>query len=451
MNSIVAVVLGILLSAQAPGTVDIRDVAPELHPTVSAVFRVLDQQGRAVPGLGRADFALSEDGKPVSDFEVRASFRDGGSLAVVLLVDTSFSMLGAPLEGAKAAARAFLDRLGPDDRVALVTFGAPAVDQAGFGPPSAITSIDGLRAAGYTALYDAVNLGVAKLSAQSAKARAVIVLTDGGDDGSSLSFDQVRQVVGSAGLPIHGVGFQSPEFSAPPMQQLAAVSGGSYRETADPDQLATLYRQIADELVAEYRITYRSTVSAGRHTLGIVAQPSSAQLSGERSFDIVATQPPAAGPGSRSAPASVAEPRTRSLPVLPFVLACAVAVVALVGATTLRARRSRARPVVPVPRAASPAVTPNGLVLEGPGIAIPLNAGPLLVGRDPASQVIIDDPSVSRLHARLNIRPDGLWVEDLGSSNGTLINGVRVESALMQSGDVLDIGDLHLVLRQEPA
>ena len=56
-----------------------------------------------------------------------------------------------------------------------------------------------------------------------------------------------------------------------------------------------------------------------------------------------------------------------------------------------------------------------------------------------------DDDYVSSRHARFDPRPDGLWVEDVGSTNGTYVNGARVTSArLLQSGDVVRIGQTDL-------
>lgn len=440
--SLAAVALaGALLLTQSSGGLEIRDVVPERYPVVSAVVRVLDDRGRAVPGLGTGDFRVTEDGKPVADLEVRPSFRDGGSLAVVLVLDTSFSMRGEPLDGAKAAARSFLDRLGPDDRVALVTFGRPPVERATFGAPSALTGIDELGAAGYTALYDAINLAVARLASETAKARAIVVLTDGGDDGSSLGFDAVRQVVAAAGLPVHAVGFISPEFVASPMQELALASRGSYRETGDPGELAALYRNIADELVAEYRVSYRSSAPTGPHRLQIVATTAGVDRSAERAFDVVAGTP------ATTVPVAVDDDGDPALALLLALVA--LGVVAVVGGLVAGARRGRSRPPPPAP-GSSPAASPVphvGPFLEGAGVSIPLTAGSVLIGRDPAAQVIVDDPTVSRYHAKLQVGPDGIWVEDLGSSNGTLLNGVRVERGLVRAGDALDIGDLHLVLR----
>jgi len=56
-----------------------------------------------------------------------------------------------------------------------------------------------------------------------------------------------------------------------------------------------------------------------------------------------------------------------------------------------------------------------------------------------------DDDFVSSRHARFDPRPDGLWIEDIGSTNGTFVNGARVTSArLLHSGDVVRIGQTDL-------
>jgi hypothetical protein len=69
----------------------------------------------------------------------------------------------------------------------------------------------------------------------------------------------------------------------------------------------------------------------------------------------------------------------------------------------------------------------------------------LIVGRDPACDVVVTDPTVSRRHAQLTFR-DGVWVlQDLGSRNGTAVNGKRVGRTALQSGDVLALG--HQAIR----
>jgi len=73
-------------------------------------------------------------------------------------------------------------------------------------------------------------------------------------------------------------------------------------------------------------------------------------------------------------------------------------------------------------------------------------AMPTRVGRGAENAIRLDgDDFVSSRHAMLEPRPDGLWVEDLGSTNGTFVNGARVTSArLLQAGDIVRIGQTDL-------
>jgi pSer/pThr/pTyr-binding forkhead associated (FHA) protein len=64
----------------------------------------------------------------------------------------------------------------------------------------------------------------------------------------------------------------------------------------------------------------------------------------------------------------------------------------------------------------------------------------LLMGRDPTCDVVIPDRQVSRHHARLTLTPQGVLIEDLGSKNGTHLNGVSLEKpTLLQDGDAIQI------------
>jgi pSer/pThr/pTyr-binding forkhead associated (FHA) protein len=66
----------------------------------------------------------------------------------------------------------------------------------------------------------------------------------------------------------------------------------------------------------------------------------------------------------------------------------------------------------------------------------------VVVGRHPRSDSRVHSPRVSRWHCSLTEVEGGLWVHDLGSSNGTWINGRRVVSALVRPGDVIAIADV---------
>jgi hypothetical protein len=68
--------------------------------------------------------------------------------------------------------------------------------------------------------------------------------------------------------------------------------------------------------------------------------------------------------------------------------------------------------------------------------------GPVVVGRSPSSDIVIDEPYVSATHARLTLQGPALVLEDLGSKNGTLVNGHPVTQPVsLRDGDDVQVGD----------
>ncbi|MEW5982610.1 MAG: FHA domain-containing protein [Acidobacteriota bacterium] len=72
------------------------------------------------------------------------------------------------------------------------------------------------------------------------------------------------------------------------------------------------------------------------------------------------------------------------------------------------------------------------------------------VGRAPRADFIVDAPLVSRLHCRLSVAEDGtVHVEDLGSTNGTWINGEQITTAILRDGHLLRVGRVEFVLERQ--
>ena len=84
---------------------------------------------------------------------------------------------------------------------------------------------------------------------------------------------------------------------------------------------------------------------------------------------------------------------------------------------------------------------PAGLALRSP---FPLNKNQVIIGRDIKCDVLLLNDSISRKHAEI-VREGWSWrIRDLGSSNGTFVNGQHVEDALLNEGDVVTLGDINL-------
>jgi DNA-binding winged helix-turn-helix (wHTH) protein len=105
-------------------------------------------------------------------------------------------------------------------------------------------------------------------------------------------------------------------------------------------------------------------------------------------------------------------------------------------------------PIEPVATHARPPTSPHRFVGVTVGDAtITLGEGTHLVGRDPLSAVWINDKAVSRRHASITVTPHGVAINDLGSRNGTFVNGRRVSDvAMLADGDETRLGAIRLVV-----
>ncbi|MFP5318858.1 MAG: FHA domain-containing protein [Acidimicrobiia bacterium] len=93
------------------------------------------------------------------------------------------------------------------------------------------------------------------------------------------------------------------------------------------------------------------------------------------------------------------------------------------------------------------------LLVRGPGAGSSLRLGPTVVslGRHRCATMLLDDVSVSRRHAEIRPRRGGHRIVDLGSLNGTYLNGRRVEEADLAHGDAIQIGLFKLLVVVKPA
>lgn len=86
-----------------------------------------------------------------------------------------------------------------------------------------------------------------------------------------------------------------------------------------------------------------------------------------------------------------------------------------------------------------------------PARRIPVSGAPIRIGRAPECELVLKDSRVSRRHARLHARNGVLVLTDLGSTNGTRVNGHRVTEMVLGAGDRIHIGDTSLVVEAAPA
>lgn len=84
---------------------------------------------------------------------------------------------------------------------------------------------------------------------------------------------------------------------------------------------------------------------------------------------------------------------------------------------------------------------------SGDGLTFRLPPGAVkTIGRSTGAQFIVDAPLVSRLHCQLTATADGLQVKDLGSTNGTFVNGKRITASSLRDGDRITVGRVEFTV-----
>jgi Ca-activated chloride channel family protein len=236
-------------------------------PVVTAYVSVTDQGGYPVTGLIQNDFVVTEDvvdlGNPTTVSFVSTTTP---TISVALVMDYSYSIsqLQDNVDDMEESAANFVDQLKANDEAEIIKFSDD------FNILQAFTSDkDDLKAAinapypdGHTDLYDAVYQAVDDTAARSKDRRAVIVVTDGGNDFDTYTFADVINNANTKGVPIFTVGIG--QVNSAILTQMADDTGGQFYEATTPDNLRTIYQQLANVLFDDqYILTYTSGLGAG--------------------------------------------------------------------------------------------------------------------------------------------------------------------------------------------
>jgi Ca-activated chloride channel family protein len=244
-----------------------REVGEELDVDLVELYTtVVDQKGRPVEGLARADFKVLEDGaeQRIARFELVKDV----PIHAGLLIDTSTSMAeGKKLDAAvKGALRFFQTVITPKDRAAVITFSDAPTLAVRFTSHEEVLAggLAGLTAEGNTALYDSLIHTLHYFGGVRGK-KAIIVLSDGRDEGSRYQFEDALEYARRSGVSLYTVGIGlTPRDTDVRLKllRLSEETGGRAFFIDRAGELERVYDSIEEELRSQYLLAYQSSNSS---------------------------------------------------------------------------------------------------------------------------------------------------------------------------------------------
>jgi VWFA-related protein len=268
-----ALVLGAGVSAQV--STSAKATSSVSVGYVMVPFVLTDLKGKPVADLREKDVTLLVDGQPVlTDLFSRS---DDAPVSFTILLDASGSMgLVGKMEGARAAVYALVQQRLPGDDFSLYVFSSGEVREiVPFTPdaPILLAAIDAVIPQGRTAFYDALARMPDRTLLGRNGSRAIILLTDGIDNASTLTRDDLAALLEGVDVPVYPIGLRSPgaPLAPPPgvtpeammnleiLAHVARLSGGLLSIVDEPPQLPAAITRIEKDLRSQYLLGFTPT------------------------------------------------------------------------------------------------------------------------------------------------------------------------------------------------
>jgi len=233
---------------------------------ITFTVTVTDTYGRYVSGLGKNAFTVMDDKKPQ---EITFFSDDDSPVSVGVIFDVSGSMGGDKIKRARDALSKFIQTSHDSDEYFLIAFNTRAqllLDKTRDGN-AVLDKLTFVQTKNNTALYDACYLGVEKVQRGAHPKRALLLISDGQDNNSRYTFNELRRLLKESDVTLYGIGILSGGDAGSSLgmegqsilDELASVSGGKAFFPRSAAEMDDIFEQIALELRHQYSIGYKPT------------------------------------------------------------------------------------------------------------------------------------------------------------------------------------------------
>jgi Ca-activated chloride channel homolog len=228
---------------------------------------VTDDWNRIVTGLDKENFTIMEGNQPQ---QVKHFSSEDAPLSLGVIFDMSGSM-SDKIEKSREAVIEFFKTANPLDEFFMITFNDRPQMRADF--TKSVEEIQGKLVytvpQGSTALLDAIYMGISKMKDAHNAKKALLIISDGGDNHSRYTENEIKSMVKEADVQIYSIGIFSlapptPEEVGGPalLTEISSVTGGRMFSINNPNELADVATKIGIELRNQYVLGYRPSNKA---------------------------------------------------------------------------------------------------------------------------------------------------------------------------------------------
>lgn len=424
-----------------------------------AYVNVIGSSGAPIQGLSHELFKVYEGGSTESEKVIKVETLEAAQsgASIVIVVQASGAWMGINEEVKKAVA-AFINGLGEKDQVAVVDYAESAevissfsADKGDVAGKAGKIKADGKSYLLYDGLFQALQLyasaaapGKGSTTAPSILpvAKAIIVISDGRDNGSATDLEKVIADAVKRKIPIHAVGHT--ELDPEPLknlEQIAQRTTGTYKPASSVDDISKSLTVIKDYINKMYVVEWKTDLPHD----------------GKDHKVEIAMENDGGGPSLRSA-VTVKTPDYFDWVKLGAIVAIILLLV-IIGVVVYVLTRPKPLPPRYCPvckREQMPeweiclfclkAAKARLSVQKGAqkGKVYPLVGKIVSIGSGPETNIRLMDGAISGKHAGVAIDNDKFEIVDLGSKNGVLVNGKKTARRFLRNGDIVTLGVTEL-------
>ncbi len=484
------------LSAQVLNLRHIKTTSSKPPLAVSAV-QVFDANDEPVTGLNTSNFRVSVDGMLPDNLQVSTYEKSGIGLDIMLCLDLSGSMTGAPLETMKKSVLKFIDDMRAIDRLAIYSYADDAVLVTDFSSEKNYLKgkVNALTAGGSsTSLYYGIHKGLEHLKkSPEEKGKIVIVIGDGHNESPAHSFtdDDVIESANQAGIPVFSLGYtrgNRAHFQS--LEKISGKTGGNFYDSPTDEELQKQYEKLYRQVLNIYILTYRAYGKEGagvEHDGAVTVNYNGRQDS--KNFKLIASLTP------KKLDDVAGGLSTTLIIIIIASLLITGGVIFLISRKITQKREEeqaikreelkrkheeeinrlreekaalerqarekanqQAQTMVTSPdeRAASGVQEDKTFIMRPAGNAnilrMAIQVGPLAgksfnvrqtgatIGRKDGNTIVLPEQTVSSQHAQIYYSNGAFHLKNMSSSNGTYVNGSLITDVTLKHGDYFKIG-----------